>query len=303
MRFVRVLLIGVCCAVLAAVMTAVVYAQDPQPDPDSDECIGCHEGLRDHWDDSSHAQAFDDPAFQSSWKEQGEPQECLACHTSGFDPATGEYFSEGVDCLACHYPIVNDHPNQYMPTDVSSRLCGNCHTETFSEWEDSSHAQEDMACGQCHNAHTAELRVGDSQALCETCHQDQSHYFAFTGHASEGLTCTDCHLTVKDSPLGEGHGSRQHSFEVDLNTCNRCHDTDMHSAVEEQAALKNEKQVACYRTDTVRLPATPEQPLYSEPQETTNPMIYFLPAGIGLVLGMIVAPWTGDFIRGRKGEK
>jgi hypothetical protein len=304
MRLVRVLLVGLCCAIMAVVLVPGVQAQDPPPDPDSDECIGCHEGLRDHWDDSSHAQAFEDTVFQQTWKERGEPRECLACHTTGYDSATGTYITEGVDCLACHYPIVSDHPEQYMPTDVSSRLCGNCHVDTFAEWQDSNHAQEDMACGQCHNPHTADLRVDNTQALCETCHKDETHYYSFTGHASEGLLCTDCHLNVNDSTIGEGHGSRHHTFKVDLATCNRCHEGDMHSAIEEQTAISGSStDVACYRTDTVRTPATPVQEVYSEPQNTTNPMVYFLPAGVGLVLGMIVAPWAEGVIRRRKGDE
>lgn len=304
MRLVRYLLVGLCCAILAVAVTAVVQAQDTSPDPDSNECIGCHEGLRTYWDQSSHAQAFDDPEFQADWKEQGEPRECLACHTTGYDPATGTYLTEGVDCLACHNPIVEDHPEQFMPTDVSSRLCGECHTETFTEWQESNHAQEDMACGQCHNPHTADLRVDNTQVLCETCHKDESHYYAFTGHASEGLLCTDCHLNVNESVVGEGHGSRHHTFRVDLHTCNRCHEGDMHSAVETQASdSESSTQVACYRTDTVRMPVTPEQPLHPAPQEGTNPMVFFLPAGAGLVLGLVIAPWADGILRRRKGDE
>jgi hypothetical protein len=307
MRLVRVLLVGLCCAILAMALVSVAFAQDQPPDPDSDECIGCHEGLRGHWEESSHAQAFDNPAFQADWKDKGEPRECLACHTSGYDPATGTYFAEGVDCLACHYPIVANHPDEYMPTDVSSRACGTCHVDTFSEWHESTHAQEDMACGQCHNPHTADLRVDNTQVLCESCHQEESQHYAFTGHASEGLLCTDCHLSVDDSPPGEGHGSRHHTFNVDLHTCNGCHESDMHSSEEQQAAMGATEtasdKVACYRTDTVRLPVTPQQEVYSEPQETSNPMVFFLPAGVGLVLGLIVAPWTEGILRRRKGDE
>ena len=305
MRLVKKLLVGLCCAALLTLLTAVVLAQDESPDPDSGECIGCHEGLRTYWDQSSHAQAFEDEVFQSAWQEQGKPQECLACHTTGYDPATGTYLAEGVDCIACHNPIPSDHPDQYVPTDVSSRQCGTCHVETFSEWEQSNHAQEDMACGQCHNPHTADLRVDNTQVLCQTCHEDQSHYYSFTGHASKGLLCTDCHLNVDETAAGEGHGSRQHTFQVDLHTCNQCHEADMHSAVEEQAALDGStEQVACYRTDTVRVPATPEQPLHAQPVQTeTHPMVYFLPAGAGLVLGVIVAPWAEGFVRRRKGDE
>jgi len=276
--------------------------QDAPTEGDSDECIGCHEGLRDYWEHGAHSQALSDPVFQAAWQEQGQPAECLACHTSGYDAATGEYLAEGVDCVACHYPVMDDHPDNYMPTDVSSRLCGSCHTETFSEWQDSHHASEDMACSQCHNPHTADLRVESAQALCQQCHQDQSHFFSFTGHAKEGLLCTDCHLTVEDGALGEGHGSRSHSFKVDLQTCNQCHEGDMHAALEQEAGLAPSKDVACYRTDMVRATVAPEQPVEAEPQQA-NPLVYFLPAAIGLMFGVVIAPFAENLYRRRREDK
>jgi hypothetical protein len=145
--------------------------------------------------------------------------------------------------------------------------------------------------------------VDNTQVLCESCHEDESHNYAFTGHASEGLLCVDCHLAVDDAPDGNGHSSRHHTFNVNLDTCNSCHESDMHSAVEHQAATDSSDKVACYRTDAVRLPVTPEHEIYSEPQNTTNPMVYFLPAGVGLVLGVLVAPWTESVIRRRKGDE
>ena len=306
-RLVRRGFIAMCCALAMVLLVTVVQAeplyQDAQPEPGSDECIGCHEGLRTHWEAGAHAQAATNPEFQAAWQEQGSPEECLDCHTTRNveDPD----MAEGVACLTCHYPVVNDHPEQYMPTDVSSRLCGDCHLETFSQWETSMHAAEDLACSNCHSPHTTEIRAGNTQALCETCHDQETHNFAFTGHAKEGLLCTDCHLTVTDSAMGEGHGQRSHTFEVNLETCNQCHSEEMHSAVEDrpEGALKSE--VACYRTDTELAEASAETapaPVTDTPLPAT-PWVYALPAAFGLVFGALVAPWVEDWFRGRRGER
>lgn len=306
MRFAIRVIVGLCFALLMVTIVAAAQAapllQDEPPVPGSDECIGCHEGLRDYWEHSEHAQAFDNPEFQSAWREQGEPQACLACHTTGYDPATGEYDQAGIGCLTCHYPIVSDHPDQYMPTDVSSRLCGECHLETFSEWQESHHAQEDLACSRCHNQHTTQLRVGSSQELCQTCHEDEAKFFALTAHAGEGLLCTDCHLQVGDSAIGEGHGIREHSFEVDLDTCNLCHEGDMHADFDSGQAMTTKDNVACYRTDVERVAVTKEEPV-SETPPAPSPIVYALPAGFGLIFGVLVAPWAEGLIRRRNGGK
>lgn len=302
-------LIGICCAVLLVAAVAVVNAAPPQQDsapvPGSEECVGCHEGLRSHWETGSHGQAAYDPIFQESWEEKGNPPECLTCHTTGFDPATGDYHEEGVACLACHYPIVPNHPEQYMPTDVSSRLCGTCHLDTFDQWEDSTHATQDLTCDRCHNPHTTEIRMGSAQDLCSSCHATEAEYYALTAHAAEGLTCADCHLTVEESvELGEGHGIRKHTFEVDMSTCNGCHETDMHAAAATMPLTALDADVACYPTESVHQTAvaTDSPELHEQPQPA-SPLVYFLPAGIGLVFGMLFAPWMENWYRRISGGK
>ena len=198
--------------------------------------------------------------------------------------------------------IVSDHPDQYMPTDVSSRLCGECHLETFGEWQESHHAQDDLACSRCHNQHTTELRVGSSQELCQTCHEDEAKFFALTAHAGEGLLCTDCHLQVGDSPIGEGHGIREHTFDVDLDTCNLCHEGDMHADFDSRQAMTTKDNVACYRTDVERVTVTKEEPVSQTPP-APSPIVYALPAGFGLIFGILVAPWAEGIIRRRNGGK
>jgi len=286
---------------------AAPLRQDATPVPNAEDCTGCHEGLRGYWEQSAHSQALTDPKFQEAWTQQGSPKECLACHTTGYDPATGDYKEGGVGCLSCHSPVPSNHPDSYMPTDVSSRLCGDCHVDTFNEWEVSEHGKQGMTCNQCHNPHTSELKVGHSQELCNSCHNTEGHYFSFTGHAAEGLLCTDCHLRVSDSPGAGtmGHGQREHSFKIDLKTCNDCHLEDMHAAVDETAAAaaattgqETESPVACYPVESTEMPAANFVPARQEvtPAVDTlpsgpSPLVYILPAGFGLVFGTVIAPW------------
>lgn len=295
--------------------SAAPQRQDATPVPNAQECVGCHEGIRGYWEESAHGYALVDPAFQEAWTQQGSPQECLACHSTGFDPATGEYNEGGVSCLSCHSPVPANHPDAYMPTDVSSRLCGNCHLDTFQEWEISEHGEQGMTCNQCHNPHTSKLRVGTSQELCNSCHNTEGHYYSFTGHAREGLLCTDCHLRVNDSPDAGtmGHGAREHTFKVDLQSCNDCHLGDMHAEADASmpnASIEPQSDVACYPVETTEAAAfTPARqdvtPYVSQTPTGPSPLIYILPAGFGLVLGTVLAPWVERLSQQRRnsGEK
>lgn len=273
---------------LAFSVTLPAAAQDPAPVAGSAECEGCHEGLRAYWESSSHGQALADPVFQQAWEEAGRKTACLACHTTGFDPATGTYAVEGVACTACHAPVPANHPDNWMPTDVSSRLCGACHLETYAEWEESQHGAEEMACGQCHNPHTTALRASDTQQLCQTCHQEEGHFYAMTSHAQSGILCTECHLRVMDGePPGEGHGQRQHSFTVDLDTCNHCHLTDMHAPTTGEASGQSSLLMA---ETLARASVAPAADLSPDPPQL-SPLMLVLPAGFGLLFGVLLAPW------------
>lgn len=294
------------CALCVAFGVTSAYAQDPTPEPNAEECIGCHEGLRGHWENSPHGRSTTDPSFLFDWREQGSPQECLTCHTTGYDPATGTYLSQGVNCLTCHSPVPTGHPDTFMPTDDSSEKCGSCHLETYSEWEDSSHGAEDMTCNQCHNPHTSDVRAENSQQLCQSCHDTESHYFSFTGHAEEGLLCTDCHLRVNESTDGNGHSQRHHTFKVDLHTCNACHKEDMHSEVNtaNTNALEADSEVTCEaETLAAAMPTPmPSRSVMSAEPTGPSPLLYAVPAGIGLIFGTLLAPSLSRAFAHRKDE-
>ena len=86
----------------------------------TEDCQECHPSLVEVWNDSAHGQALSDPIFQEAWDAQGNPDNCLSCHTTGYDPATHTYESEGVGCAACHDVEESPrHPDQVMDTERS----------------------------------------------------------------------------------------------------------------------------------------------------------------------------------------
>lgn len=281
--------IGLCFAIsFAIVASPTIHAQSTENDPEGDECADCHEITQSHWEESGHGQAFSDPEYQRAWREQGSPDECLTCHTTGFDPVLGTYENDSVACATCHNPEPADHPEDIMPTDISSRMCGTCHLESHADWEESGHAQEDLACVRCHNAHTTELRSGAVQELCQSCHNDTAHYYSDTTHAQEGLLCSDCHLRVDDSEMGEGHAKRLHSFTVDLDTCAGCHEDQMHTA---QSAMVEPVNNENNENLPVLSMATGAPIVQSEP-DPVGPMGFAVLATlVGMGFGIVIAPW------------
>ncbi|MEW5986763.1 MAG: cytochrome c3 family protein [Chloroflexota bacterium] len=255
---------------------------------EQDECQDCHSVIHTAWARSGHGQAGADPAFREAWQEQGSPPECLQCHTTGYDPATGAFVVEGIACENCHSPLPDEHPEQIMPTQVSSDFCGACHLDTYAEWQTSGHGAEDMTCVKCHNPHTNKLLTTGVQVVCQDCHSDETHAFSATTHADEGVLCTDCHLKIGDSPAGEGHGQRQHTFAVDLDTCDSCHNEELH--------VQGQDSPSPPAADTNLLPASlqtnrpPTAETPGPPEATTLTVAILLV--VGLLFGLAVGPWV-----------
>lgn len=294
------LLIGMGCALLLGAVTAViVLAQSDEPPTtpvDPEDCGSCHEEIATLWESGTHSQASALAGFVKAWQEQGSPDECLACHTTGYDPATGQYETEGVACQVCHPSAPHEHPQKIMYTDTSSRLCGQCHTDTFNQLEDSQHGQEGMACIRCHNPHDNGLRAGGVEDTCRACHQEETHFYSFTGHAMEGLLCTDCHFQLADGDMGNGHGSRQHNFTVGEQNCTECHGGEMHYplADQETAVGAGVDPMMMQAGFMPPLGDTDSHNLNSQPQNIPNTSVNFiiLAAITGMLFGLIGSPWV-----------
>jgi hypothetical protein len=149
---------------------AIVMAQSVDDYVGSITCQMCHAENYDEWDGTPHSEAFTDEAFQSEWQSQGNPSECLECHTTGYDSASGEYAFEGVTCESCHGAGLT------MAVDTSSELCGSCHTgeygkEKFASFQKGTHSNSGVKCIDCHMYEDNHRFEVESKA-CATCHTD-----------------------------------------------------------------------------------------------------------------------------------
>ena len=291
--------VGLCFAFPLGILAVVtVEAQTIDEEPSGSECEGCHEITQAHWSESAHANSVEDPIFQEAWRKQGSPADCLSCHTTGFDPATGNWETESVSCSVCHGPDPGEHPEQIMPTDISSRMCGSCHIDTHTEWQDSVHGQEDLTCIRCHNSHTTELQADGVQELCQSCHNDVTHFYGETKHATEGLLCSDCHLRVADATaeeMGEGHGSRVHTFAVDLESCAQCHEEDMHYPSAGAMTPADDSSEEAESKPTLSLASA--MPMQNEPDPVSPFGFAVLASLVGMGFGIVVAPWLEKWNR------
>ena len=201
-------------------------------------CALCHDDRHTRWSPSNHANAFADPVFQESWDAQNNPKYCLACHTTGFNPVTGEYALEGVTCEQCHGPYTVDHPPERMSVDRSGEICGTCHTVSYDEWEGSVHRQVGTDCLACHEVcglethEVGEGAVGEhgvEYVVCANCHHMMADEFAHTTHANAELDCLTCHMQLGEDDLGpEGKIRTAHDFEVKPGVCIDCHAEAIH---------------------------------------------------------------------------
>jgi predicted CXXCH cytochrome family protein len=183
-------------------------------------------------------------------------------------------------------------------------MCGTCHIDTHSEWQDSAHGEGELACVRCHNPHTAELKAASMEELCSNCHSDEGGMYGLTVHAQQGLTCTDCHLRISEGELGEGHGQREHTFDVDLATCTECHGQEMHIPLSaEQTSGDTELAYSAYEPTTLASCEVEDSQVASEPQQPrTRSFNYLLIAAVGMGCGVALTPWMEGFYRRLSGR-
>ncbi|MEK6221120.1 MAG: hypothetical protein N2D54_02620 [Chloroflexota bacterium] len=269
----------------------------PDGNVNVEDCQGCHFVIRDHWINSGHGQSGLNQSFLSAWLEDGQPSECMQCHDTGYDTVTETWEMDRIDCVVCHSPVNSEHPKEIMPTDISSRLCGDCHISTYEEWESSQHGQAELSCVRCHNPHTTELKTGDAQLLCQTCHQATVHDFGYSTHAENGLLCIDCHLEVSHTEMGDGHGQRLHTLDTNSTLCIDCHKESLHNTTnvtdyDEQSIVS----ILDLEEHTITAPIS-EEIASSQPSPPNPAGFAILGTLVGTAFGMLLAPWLEKWYR------
>jgi DmsE family decaheme c-type cytochrome len=113
-------------------------------------------------------------------------------------------------CATCH----DVHGN--VSKEMRTEQCMQCH-KGHPEWQGSKHAQNGVACADCHNPHSSKPALGASEPqTCYRCHQQFSdlsrvaHPHQVCGAA--GMNCATCH---------NPHGNIKPETRTDL--CLQCH--------------------------------------------------------------------------------
>jgi predicted CXXCH cytochrome family protein len=228
-------------ALLIPLILAVNFAYGSSPRQDDSihaeaseivrQCQECHLDIANHWGSSPHAHAFDDPVFQQRWTGMGKPSDCLSCHTTNFEPATGEFAAEGVDCRACHGEVGGEHPPAPVAILADEQYCGKCHTTTLGEWHRTGHATSGVGCMQCHDPHSQGPLFADADEMCLNCHKESMGPYLEDLHVSKGIGCVDCHaLVIPPDPIpDDGIVPTGHSFSITPATCVACHTDALHA--------------------------------------------------------------------------
>ncbi|HXF62353.1 MAG TPA: cytochrome c3 family protein [Caldilineaceae bacterium] len=231
-------------------------AQAPQ-EPADETCTSCHSDIAEAWLASPHGTVPPDS--------HGEPG--------------------GASCVDCHGEYVKGHPAEgLIPLTVDSAQCRECHTETYSEWQGTLHAQDGVQCISCHKPHSQELRLTD-EALCQSCHHESLADPLHTAHWQSNTTCTSCHLAgSSDMNLLASAGSAaglpvapRHDFvTVSADNCLECHRND------------TQRATAYDLPASPASPATPQIAAELEQTRHTNQVLRTLSAaniGIGMGVG------------------
>lgn len=182
-------------------------------------CNGCHYAAHDAWQDTAHAAAWADPAYQEAIQRVGG----------------------STVCKGCHLPLANQHGRLaagYLDGDLTRP-----DLQPNDSW-DPVLMSEGVTCAACHvrdgkvlGTRAVEggphpVAVSDelgSPTLCATCHQltwpeaDKPFYdtygeWAASAYADAGVRCQDCHMPPEAGPATATRFAAQphHGFEADL---------------------------------------------------------------------------------------
>lgn len=296
----------------------IVAAQAPVSTPTPNgtsgpDCRECHWDIFVDWEGSKHGKGLSCGQCHLANKQESHarlghgaqegPQQCMGCHTTGYNPTTDTWREDNVHCTACHFPMEPGHPDKPMPTDRSVELCGKCHIQARFEWEVSKHGLAGVACVNCHNQHKTSLRAEGDQISeeCAICHESRTAGFAQSVHAHEGINCGDCHLANLEGPIGEGNAKRNHTFDVDVKTCVACHAKTLHNSPNAGTRQPVGPIMPLESSDSMSSAVTNE---VSEESPPPSPFGFVALAGaVGIGIGMVVMPIAGSWQRRRKDNK
>ncbi|RMF56941.1 MAG: cytochrome C554 and C-prime [Calditrichaeota bacterium] len=185
----------------------------------AEECGKCHDAIYNEWKRSFHAQAWEDPQFQSEWAKDDSLWVCINCHiplqnqqpeivTGKID---GDYFR----------PVKRDNPNFDPKLREESITCAACHVRDgyvigpYGNQRDAPHAVKqdtvhlsEQLCFRCHN-------VTDVLNPSLVCVFNTGNEWLAGPYPALGRNCISCHMPYVERPLstaGPPRRTRKHTW-------------------------------------------------------------------------------------------
>lgn len=232
-HFHRLLLAVLLLPILGTAYLALAFPPGQEAPPaarTADTCASCHLDYHAAWLTGAHAIAFTRESFQQAWQQQNGSPACLECHTTNFEPPTGQFLAENVQCEACHGLTPANHPPESIVIRADAGMCRDCHAATFVEFRRSKHAfphdREALGCATCHDPHGQRLRFETVDLVCLDCHEAAPDNYVHVTHRSMEtdlftLNCASCHMY--NTRHDELHQLSNHTMLVDTVPCSDCH--------------------------------------------------------------------------------
>ena len=170
--------------------------------------------------------------------------------------------------------VTSDSEEQPLPNYTPAKVCGECHTRQYTEWQQSMHAYAAISpVFEAMNAKAFRDSNGEVGTFCTGCHAPVGTELGEKGHTAvadrsdlskEGITCSYCHSAIDhDGPIGnnnlltdpegplqgpfqsggtEGHPSSESSFIQSPEFCGSCHDVFSFPALRIEEAFTEYKE-------------------------------------------------------------
>ena len=163
------------------------HETSPDVPIETETCISCHDTISPGFSDrhSGTAHAKDHP--------RAKDLRCESCHGSGASHVADAGRSGGEDLIT--FDDVDD-------VEAANAVCQDCHGgEDWEGWEYSIHAEEEVACSDCHTlmervSETGHLAGATEAETCDTCHTigDLPREFHQRVGNEGQVACSSCHL-------------------------------------------------------------------------------------------------------------
>lgn len=182
--------------------------------------------------------------------EHGVLPDCFRCHTRTLVKGHDALGSGSSACLTCHSSTSMGKLRLFDGTDISQadspKLCGQCHTGRYDEWQKGTHgtlirnsgtsgipANVKPKCADCHDPHQPRISLTTGTALpsvkssqdakldCLSCHVRVLKGHNKLGPGSE--SCWACHSSTEMTTFHLAGGETRLAMSESTTLCAQCH--------------------------------------------------------------------------------